>query len=198
MTEAIKLLKAGHISTAIELCESERYSEMPACQRFLGAQYQKKGDSEKAVEWFSRALSAGDNDALSHFLLASAYFWNRNYSKAMQHFESAADLGNARAFYWLGRMYERGSGAERDIGRAIAYYEKSGTLGVLQGERDWLRLIHTKGSLFTKLRLLPKRISFFIKGVRIARANIDDPRLIDLKAEVGRRKRKRNDAKRTR
>jgi len=190
LSEALRRIKAGDIDGAIDYCEAPAHSQMPGCQRLLGGQYQKKGDYKKAIQWFSKAVAQGDNEGLSCFCLASAYYWNRDYPDALSYFRRAADAGNARGLYWQGRMHERGLGVERNLETAISFYARSGAAGNLLGERDWLRLAIARKQGIRKLVLLPRVISYFFRGVLIAQRDPNDPRLIDLKTDLKYRRRR--------
>ncbi|MGY8709605.1 caspase family protein [Bradyrhizobium sp. 18BD] len=58
-----------------------------------------------------------------HYQLGRSLFAARDYAGAMASYKAASELGNARALYELGLMYESGNGVEKDPARARFYYE---------------------------------------------------------------------------
>lgn len=49
-----------------------------------------------------------------------------NYSHAIQWFERSAELGEPRAFYSLGCIYEKGEGVRIDVNKAIEFFRRGG------------------------------------------------------------------------
>lgn len=45
--------------------------------------------------------------------------------KAAEWFQKAADQGNADAQFWLGCMYQNGSGVERSYEKAVEWFQKA-------------------------------------------------------------------------
>jgi TPR repeat protein len=68
----------------------------------------------------------------------------RDYARAAQLLERAADRGNARAQNTLGVMHENGFGVEQDLARAAALYEQSAEQGDPKAQSN-LGRIHTSG-----------------------------------------------------
>jgi serine/threonine protein kinase len=64
---------------------------------------------------------------------AESYFYGRgvtqDYSKALNWYEKAADLGNGAAMFSLGWMYEKGEGVARDYQKAREWYQKGASAG---------------------------------------------------------------------
>lgn len=58
-----------------------------------------------------------------YYQLGRSLFATRDYTGAMASYKTASELGNARAIYELGWMYESGNGVEKDPARARFYYE---------------------------------------------------------------------------
>ena len=46
----------------------------------------------------------------------------KDYSKAMEYFQLAADLGNIESWRSIGFLYQWGFGVEQDFDRALEYY----------------------------------------------------------------------------
>jgi localization factor PodJL len=53
----------------------------------------------------------------------------KSYSEAVKWWEAASQKDNAMAAFFLGYMYETGSGVKRDIGRARGYYSLAAQKG---------------------------------------------------------------------
>ena len=54
----------GEITRAIEHCEKSPCSENSKCQRYLGWAYANRHEYEKAAEWYLKAASQGDAEAI--------------------------------------------------------------------------------------------------------------------------------------
>jgi TPR repeat protein len=54
----------GEITRAIEHCEESPYSENSKCQRYLGWAYANRHEFEKAAQWYLRAATQGDVEAI--------------------------------------------------------------------------------------------------------------------------------------
>jgi len=57
--------------------------------------------------------------------LANKYYNEKDYKKAFELFEKAANQGNYEAQNWLGLMYGTGKGVAQDYKKAVEYYQKS-------------------------------------------------------------------------
>jgi hypothetical protein len=53
----------------------------------------------------------------------------QDYTKAMEWYEKAADLGKATAMKNIGYLYENGLGVEQDSAKAQEWYDKAENLG---------------------------------------------------------------------
>jgi len=58
-----------------------------------------------------------------HYQLGRSLFAQKNYPAARDSYKRAYDLGNTRALYALGAMYDDGTGVDKDPARARFYYE---------------------------------------------------------------------------
>jgi TPR repeat protein len=73
----------------------------------------------------------------------------RNFTKALEWYQTAADAGEKEAHMRLGLCYEIGMGAAADIGRAIKNFEKAAELGFAPAR-------HKLAGLYLQGRGLPK------------------------------------------
>jgi TPR repeat protein len=76
-----------------------------------------------AVAACSDAVKQSPGADRLHYQLGRSLFAARNYAGAMASYKTASELGNARAIYELGWMYDSGNGVEQDPSRARFYYE---------------------------------------------------------------------------
>lgn len=58
-----------------------------------------------------------------HYQLGRAYFAAHDYDAALTSYKKAFELGNVRALFALGAMYDHGDGVDQDPARARFYYE---------------------------------------------------------------------------
>ena len=54
----------------------------------------------------------------------------QNYSKAIEYYSKAADIGNSTSFYNLGLLYEGGFGVVKNLPKASEFYEKAASMGL--------------------------------------------------------------------
>lgn len=90
-------------------------------------------DPAKALHWLSAAAEQGHAEAqfrmgfaLSNGLLRQA----RNPRKAMDWYRAAAEKGHPLAMYQLARAYDKGEGVEKDLNKALNWYDKAASVGV--------------------------------------------------------------------
>lgn len=176
---AHQLYNDGKEDDAIRVCEQEPCASRSAqCQRFLGWQYYKKDDLDKALFWFSRAINLGDAESL--YGIAGAYFAKKDFINAVKFHKEALSKGYFRSCHWLGLLYENGLGVEKDIDTALDYYRKGAMHGYMFAEVALSRVLFKSASPATKALLLAKRMFNNIKFFFIALRNIKDERLADI------------------
>ena len=61
-------------------------------------------------------------------------FENKDYKKALEYFNPAADAGNAKAQNYLGYMYQNGYGVTRYYEKALEYYQKAAEQGYAEAQ----------------------------------------------------------------
>lgn len=84
---------------------------------------------EEAVKYIDKLIALDDSEG---YYNGGLYFYYgyapvaKDYEIAFKYFQFGAQRGNKESWYFLGWMTEHGQGAEKDISKAIEYYEKSG------------------------------------------------------------------------
>jgi len=90
---------------------------------------------DEIIEMDRKRFEAGDviaiyNQGMRHF--KRQYGFPQDYTKALELFHQAAELGDARAYSAIGYAYGNGQGVERDQKKAMHYYE----LAAIKGEEQ--------------------------------------------------------------
>ena len=70
-----------------------------------------------------------DADAVFKEGLAVHQTMSPNHARAASLFQQAADLGHSGAQYYLGMLYEKGTGVPKDLATALKWYRQSATNG---------------------------------------------------------------------
>jgi TPR repeat protein len=73
-------------------------------------------------------------------LYENGYGVDRDYGKAREWYQKAADKGNAYAMYNLGGLYENGNGVAQDYGKAREWYQKAADAGHADAKQGLKRL----------------------------------------------------------
>jgi serine/threonine protein kinase len=68
-------------------------------------------------------------DAEEHFRLGTSFYRKKEYEKASEHYLIAAEQGHAKAQFFLGEMYEHGTGVTKDVPKAVEWYHKAAEQG---------------------------------------------------------------------
>ena len=95
-------------------------------QNELGQFYAEKGYFIEATKWYRKAANQGDAEAQFNMVLA---FYNGsgvvfNEDSAFYYQLKAAEQGYANAQIEIGACYENGKHVDKDIAKAIYWYEK--------------------------------------------------------------------------
>ena len=75
------------------------------------------------------ALAFAASPALAGFLEGRAAYRAKDFESAHEEFQKAAEQGHVGAQFWLGLMYRRGQGVERDHVEAVKWFRKAGERG---------------------------------------------------------------------
>ncbi len=100
---------------------------------FLGKMYKGgkgvKKDFDQALNYY---LKANELDSIfSEYLISYInetgimYYQGKDYEKAFEWFQKAADRGDGKAQYFLGDMYNKGKGVDQDSGKAFEWFQKA-------------------------------------------------------------------------
>lgn len=102
--------------------------------------YGVEKDVMKAAEWYEKSAKLGNATASTNlanlqesheylYSLGLRRFQTGNYAWAVDSFVKAAAKGNSDAMYYLGLIYERGYGGEKDPLKAEEWYKKAAAKG---------------------------------------------------------------------
>lgn len=70
------------------------------------------------------SVVASAQDAKKLYQQGKALYDAKNYTEAVPKLKAAADKGNKKALYRLGRCYEKGRGVQKDLNMAFGLYTK--------------------------------------------------------------------------
>lgn len=80
-------------------------------------------DPGEALKWADRCAALGS--AWGLYQMGFYHQESENMEAAYEYFRAAASQGDLKAYLHLGRMYLRGRGVERDIGKAVEAFEQA-------------------------------------------------------------------------
>lgn len=90
-------------------------------------------DIERARKWYRESARRGEPKAM--FSLGQIAYDEKDFSDALTWFTRASDAGHARSFYWMGKLYWRGDGVEKDRRRAMGCFHRAATNKVKEAQR---------------------------------------------------------------
>jgi TPR repeat protein len=87
------------------------------------AAYKKRDYWEAAAQW-SKSVARGNTEAMNNlrYLFYNGYGVNKDIDRAMKLWRVASEAGESESQWHLGRAYETGTGAERSLSKAYAWY----------------------------------------------------------------------------
>ncbi len=125
-------------------------------QYYLGLMYAEgkavKQNLEEAKKWFQKSSAQGNNDSIEalkkislnvkkepvtseeQYEFALGYYKEKIYSEAFKWFKKSSDQGNNNSLYYLGMMYQKGEGIDRNIEEAKNLYQKSSLGGCVEAQ----------------------------------------------------------------
>ena len=90
-------------------------------------------DVEKAKKWYRESARRGERKAM--FSLGQIAYDQRDFSDALRWFTRASEAGHVRSLYWLGKLYWRGHGVERDPQQAKRLFHQAASRKVPEAQR---------------------------------------------------------------
>lgn len=174
---AYKAVADGDDKKAMEICSGELCAGVLECQKYLGLMYYKQDDMQQAAQWYSKAIEQGDTDAL--YGIASVRYAQGEFDEAFRYLTDASKKGNTRALHWLGFMYHKGYGVNKNLDAAADFYRQSAKHGYLVAEHALIRLAFQKRNLFQILKIVPKQISLIFRAAVMGHKNVNDERFSD-------------------
>ncbi|MBQ9873489.1 MAG: sel1 repeat family protein [Thermoguttaceae bacterium] len=112
--------EAGRVDAMGTLCDAYEEGELT------------KFDLNEAIKWLQKAADANEDQSafiLGFFALVGIPGVEKNVNAGIENLEKARSLGNGSASALLGELYERGIGVDRDLARAIDYYQEAYRVG---------------------------------------------------------------------
>lgn len=86
-------------------------------------------DNNEAEKWYRHAAESGS--VFAYYCLGRLFLREKRYDDARTAFELAEADGDAPSIYYLGEIYRRGWGVERDLERAKKYFTRAAANGHL-------------------------------------------------------------------
>ncbi|WP_121756247.1 tetratricopeptide repeat protein [Helicobacter felis] len=121
------------------------------------------------------------SQADKYFEQGYSYSQNKEYGKALQYYQKAANMGNANAYSNLGVMYANGDGVGQDKEAARQYYKKACDLGDQQGCQNLKALAPKHAAYELNFDIQKKEFDLFGEGlgtlIEITSKNRDPIRL---------------------
>eukprot|EP01111_Echinosteliopsis_oligospora_P006025 TRINITY_DN1994_c0_g1_i1.p1 TRINITY_DN1994_c0_g1~~TRINITY_DN1994_c0_g1_i1.p1 ORF type:complete len:302 (+),score=39.40 TRINITY_DN1994_c0_g1_i1:64-969(+) len=115
-------------------------------------------DVNKAEDLWKQAVINKSTRSPALFNLGCLKWKQKDIKKAVELLTEAGNMGNARAFYFLGNRYEDGDGIEKDEGKSKQYFEKAAKLG---HEEAILRLMFGKTPLLVKKDVMARLVEMY-------------------------------------
>jgi TPR repeat protein len=104
---------------------------LPVAMFLVGRDYEfgngVKKDGNESWRWFRKASQHGTTPAFTELGIDALHA--QDFDEARKNFEAAAEIGNARALYYLGTMYAHGRGTKKDEARAVEFYRRAAKAG---------------------------------------------------------------------
>jgi len=85
--------------------------------------YGIKQDVSTAIKWYKK--SARQKEPKAMFSLGQIAYFDKDYATAHKWFEAAKNHGHIRSIYWIGKLYWRGHGVNKDKELAEKYFQNA-------------------------------------------------------------------------
>ena len=130
------------------------------------------GEAEHTLEKEMKRANEGNSEAI--FRVGQVYYHGergikQDKDEGLKWFHRAMKEGSGRAAYILGVAYEHGDGVDKDIDKAIEYYQKGGDLGDAHS-------FHSAGILLVKKGMLEEAALHYRKA---AMCGLSDNNILD-------------------
>ncbi len=103
-----------------------------------------------------------------------AAYNSKNYKKAAEFFQKAAEQGNASAQYNLGVMYDNGQGVKKDYKKAIELYKKAAEQGNASAQSNLgVMYYYGRGVKKDKIKAYQLMMKAAKQGNVLAQSNLD-------------------------
>ena len=127
-------------------------------------------DPDEAKRWLT--IASDNGDALATYLLGTILFVSGEKKAAMERFREAGERGVSSGLYQLGKLYEIGSGIDKDGEQAYEYYRQSASMGhVFARRRVASMLIGGHRGLIGRLVGIPMLVVAIVLGICTAVAD---------------------------
>lgn len=92
-----------------------------------------EANEDEAIRWYRRSARQGEPRAM--FSLGYIAYFRKDYSEALKWFERALGKDHHRSGFWIGKIYWRGQGVDRDRKRARSYFAQAAERKVVEAQR---------------------------------------------------------------
>jgi len=92
-----------------------------------------EANDDEAIRWYRKSARQGEPRAM--FSLGYVAYFRKDYSEALKWFELALGKNHHRSSFWIGKIYWRGQGVDRDRKRARSYFAQAAQRKVVEAQR---------------------------------------------------------------
>jgi TPR repeat protein len=128
--------------------------------------YGKAINNKKASKYY-REIVELDKTGATYFLLGDMALKSSNMRRAIDLFEKSTELNYINALERLGYMYMKGYKIEKDINKALDYYQKAGVLGSASA-------FYNSGTIFQKQKKYIEMKVSLIKAAKLGHLKARD------------------------
>ena len=97
-----------------------------------------KKDDAVATKWWLKAANGGY--APSQATMGTLYYYSQDYDNALGFFTASAKQGNPTAQFYMGLMYEKGTGVKQDLAVAVKWYRMAAQQGNVDAKKKLTEL----------------------------------------------------------
>lgn len=159
--EALKYLKKG--------AQKGHSNSINLLGLFYEKGYGVKKDIQQAIAYYKQVANYNTYAA---FHLGRYYRDNKEYKKAIKYFEISSRSNKSNALVELGIIYESGLGVDKDINKAIKYYEKAYSNTKDKSASYNIALIYHYGKGRQKIDLKKAKQWYLLSGTKKAKKQL--------------------------